>query len=155
MMIQYRLIRNNYQLFCHKYTKGTKNERKGLLFNCILILITPNLNVSKDIYNDRSAILRACLNTNLLSKKLMIDGKNFFESKKDELMNWSNGSIGFKKTDLSNINYDELNKIENDLNNNNIIVDFNKLNKQREKKERRKLKKYIIKKLLKNSTQKL
>jgi len=148
----HRLIRNNYQLFCHKYTRGTKNERKGLLFNCILILITPNFNVNKTIYNDRSAILRACLNTNLLSKKLMIDGKNFFESKKDELINWSSGSIGFKKTSLSNINYDELNRIENDLNNNsNSVVDFNKLNKKREEKKREEKIKEIVnkKKLLK------
>lgn len=126
-----RLIRNNYQLFCHKYSKGTKNDRKGLLFNCILILITPNLNVNKTIYNDRDAILRACLNTNLLSKKLMIDGKTFFESKKDELLNWGAGSIGFKKVDLSNINYEELNNIEKSLNSNNVI-DFN--NKKIEKK---------------------
>jgi hypothetical protein len=128
--IIYRIIRNNYQLFCHKYNKNTKNERKGLLFNCILVIITPNIDFSASIFNDRSEILRGCLNTNLVSKKIMIDGKLFFESKKNELTGWSKpneSSVGFKKIDLAKINYSELNQIEHDLNNpKNHIIDFNK-----------------------------
>jgi hypothetical protein len=137
----FRLIKNNFQLFCHKYSKTSKNERKYLIYNCVMIIIYPNINYNFNIFNDRSEILRACLNTNLISKRIMIDGKKFFDSRKEELTNWNNnntnGSV-FKKVDISKINYDELRTIEKNLNNvstnknKNHKLSFNDINTKKE-----------------------
>ena len=119
----FRIIKNNFHLYCYNFTKSKKNDRKYLLYNCIMLIIT-NIDKNIDVYNDYTLVLRSALNCNFLILQLIKDANQFVLSKKDELLNQKNkiqsGGIMMKKYDTRKFNTDEYNNIKEILNSNKV-----------------------------------
>ena len=64
-----KIIESLLDIFCLKYTSGTKRKRKYILYNCISILNEP-LDISLPIWNDKSQIMRVSQKINVIYKEI-------------------------------------------------------------------------------------
>ena len=67
--ITVKIIESLLDIFCLKYTSGTKRKRKYILYNCISILNGP-IDISLPIWNDKSQILMVSQKINVIYKEI-------------------------------------------------------------------------------------